>query len=264
MLPFIWLHAIAAKFLYGCIHFLNSIVHLINNLPGANWHGLYTNLPGVVMLYLLIILLGFCLIHKKRKLALSGLAVLAVFLLARNIDIYNKSCKNEVHVLSIPKGHTVLSIKDANKLFVVADSSFVKDRQQLRYHINGYAWQNYIRPSDIVQVNADIVHDFKSQNVSYQSPWLFVHEKKLLIITPQNRSQWFYSRGSPSNLVDAVILSNNPEISLHDLYKKYHFKNVIAAAGNDMKKTAAWETECIENNIPFRNLQTDNSFSLQF
>ena len=58
--------------------------------------------------------------------------------------------------------------------------------------------------------------------------------------------------------VDAVLLYDKPRIMLADLYKKIRFKSVIAASGG----IRDWETECIENNIPFFNLQKSNYLNI--
>jgi hypothetical protein len=261
MAPVVWLHHFFANILYSCIYGLNIIVRFINHLPGATFQGLYINPVGVLLLYIAIILVLSGIIYKNKNLLAPGLAVLLSFLLLRNIDIYNSFNKKELQVLAVSPGHTVLTIKDRNHLYVFSDSSFMNDKQQLKYHINGYAWQNYISPSNIMPLNLEKIHTFSDDNIMIKPPLVGFYEGKLLMLHSQTRIQTMLSRPG-TMIINAVALCDNPSISLDELYKKFHFKTVIGASGNNLRKMREWETECIENNIPFINLQNDNCFSL--
>ena len=257
MVPLIWLHHIFSGILFGCIYAMNVIVRFINQLPGATWQGLYINVLGAFLLYLFIILALFGIIYRNKKLLAAGMAFGLCFLLLRDLDIYDSYKTNELSFMAISPHHTVLTLKDGNKLFVLSDSAFIYDKQLLKYHVNGYAWKNYISPLNIVCVNSEIKSNFSGANLAVQGPLIGFYDKKILMIN-SNVYTLVGAGFTPALDVDAVVLYDNPRIRLSELYKKFRFKNVIAVSG----KIRDWETECIENKIPFTNLQKDSYFNI--
>jgi len=262
LLPIAWIHFIMGKILFVSIYGLNKIVQFINHLPGANWQGLYINWAGAGLLYIVIIFITISLIEKNKKHLIVGLVSALVFLFVRNYDIGTKTRCDEINVLAVSKQHVIVTVKDKNRLFVFSDSSFVFDKQQLKYHVFGYAWQNYIRPHDIIPIDINVVNNKVNYPFSFNKFMISFNDKKILIIGPEMNSRDILSNVNNKFDFDIVVLNGNPDIALNLLYKKYPFKHVIAAYGNDQKKTMAWETQCLENNITFTNLRTDNYFNL--
>ena len=257
MIPFLWLHHIFSGLLYGSIFVMNLIVRFINELPGATWHGLYINYPGVFLLYLFMIFSILSLIYRSKKLFAAGVSFGLCFFLTRDVDIYNSLKNNELSIITISSHHTLITLKDRNKLFVLSDSSFIHDKQLLKYHVYGYAWQNYISPANIVCLNSEIKTNFSDANLMKHLPLVGFYDKTILMINPGTYIRPAFNRTAPAE-VDAVLLYDKPRIRLADLYKKIRFKSVIAASG----EIRDWETECIENNIPFFNLQKNNYLSI--
>jgi competence protein ComEC len=260
MLPWLWLHAIVGKILFGCTWFLNFIAHAINHLPGAVWDGLYITNTGAILLYIVIMAASFGLIFRNKKFIVAALSILILFLILRNSDTYSNNKINELIISNISAKQTIITIKEANHLLVFADSSLIKDPQQVKYHVNAYAWFHYIYPGDISLLDCSKNRQFKSGNFMMNLPWLQFHNQKLL---------WIDGLALPDSSLplsyplDALVLSNNARVELRELYKKFPFKHVIAATGNDAKKIMDWESECFENNIPFTNLQTMHGYHLQ-
>lgn len=257
-LPFLWIHHAMGWLLWGSISWLNRIVQFINHLPGANWQGLYVSGIGVISLYLLIILSVYSLKYRNKMAFMGALFAALAFLVDRNYDMLQKYATDELNVLATGKDHVVLTLKEKDHLYVLADSSFASDKKQMKFHISGYAFQNYIRPGDITLINLDTTKAFSTDDVLYKFPYLQFHDKRLVVLSRKTMYEVLQTAGN----VDAILLDGNPNISLSQLYKKHAFKAVIDGGGNYLKKTRDWETECIENNIPFTNLQAGH-FSLQ-
>ncbi len=254
LLPLTWLHLFATSLLYYCIHFLNLIVKFINHLPGATWQGLYISNPGVTLLYLCIILAITAILIKNKLALASGLFFAVVFLSFRELDIYNGSKKQEINILSVSPDHTMISLKDHQHLLILSDSGLINDHQLIKYHVKGYAFENYIRPGNIICLNSEISHNFSDENMMVAGPLIGFYDKRMLIINSKTYIQSLLAQ-KVSMDIDAVILSGNPSLRLSDLYQKFHFKRVIASSGDHITNIRQWETECIENNIPFINLQ---------
>jgi len=257
MVPLSWLHHIFSGLLYGCIYVMNVIARFINQLPGATLQGLYLNGLGVFLLYLFIILVLFSIIYRSKKLLGAGLAFGLCFILARDINIYNSLKTNELNIMTVSPHHTVITLKDRNRLFVVSDTGFIRDKQLLKYHINGNAWQNFISPGNIVCLNSEIKTNFSDANLMECGPLIGFYNKRILMINSETHIKPLLSRGNPVG-IDALVLYNNPRVRLADLYKKFRFKSVIGVSG----QIRDWETECIENSIPFINLQKDSYFNI--
>ncbi len=263
MAPLIWLHHFMSWLLYGCIYIMNLIVRFINDLPGATWHGIYINGLGAFLLSLFMMLLISGFIYRNKKLLLAGITFGLAFFGARDFDIYNSFKNNELSIMAISKNHTVITLKDRNKLYVLSDSGFVHDKALLQHHVNGYAWKNYISPENIVCLNSEITSNFSNENLRIQWPFVGFYDQTVLMLNSEIRAGIRAGFTTiPSGDIDAIVLYNNPPIRLSDLYKKVRFNSVIAASGVRVTNARNWETECIENNIPFFNLQKSNYLSI--
>jgi competence protein ComEC len=262
LLPFAWLHTALGKLLFGSIWVINKIAAWINHLPGAKWEGLYLNSAMAILLYMCIISGVFAIIYKNKLLIAVTAGSLFAFLIMRNTDVYRQYRQPELHVLSLSQKDPVITIKDGNRLYVLADSSFINDNQQLKYHIKGYAWQNYIAPDHIIAVNLSKKEEWAADHILYRPPFIQFYNKKIMIVDAKIRLENFQTLSPAKDPVEAVLLLDNPQISLAGFYKKCPFKSVIAGSGNFTKKTMEWETECYENNIPFTHLGASVSYSL--
>ena len=259
MIPLMWLHHIFSALLHGSIYGMNLIVKYINELPGATWQGLYVNPIGLLLLYGFIIFILLSVIYRNKKALAIGMAFGLCFLLARDADVYKRLHKDEMNIMAISSKHTVITIKDRNKLYVISDSGFTNDKQLMKYHVNGYAWQNYISPGNIVCLNSENKSNFSNENMVVEWPILGFYDKTILMI---NSNVGAGLAPAPVRNINAVVLFNNPRIRLSELYKKFRFKSVIVASGVNNSSVRDWETECIENNIPFFNLQKSNFLSI--
>ena len=255
MTPFLWIHNILSVMLKTSIDIMNHIVRFINELPGATWQGLYLNTLGMLLLYLFIILAIFGIIYRNKKIVAIAFVFGICFFATRDASIYKSYTNSELGMIYVSPDHAVIMLKDRNKLYVISDSGFTQNTKLMKYRMNGYAFKNYISPANIVSLNSEKKSNFSDANMMEHMPVIGFYDKAMLMVNSDNalNVRAGFTPALASNF-DAVVLYNKPKIVLSDLYKKARFKSVIAASG-DMR---GWETECIENHIPFFNLQKNN------
>ncbi len=252
-----WLHHWFSVMLKYSIYVLNIIVGYFNHLPGSTWKGLYISRLESVLLFCFIVICISGFIYRKKMFLGAGLILGILFFSTRNIAIFNRLSGKSMAFFTAGSKHTVITLKEHNQLFVLTDTGFTNDKQLMKFHINSYAAENYIRPENIVCVNPEINHKFSGENMMVQGSLIGFYNKTALVINSKTYIKSLISNAAPME-IDALVLSDNPSIGLSELYKKFRFKSVVAASGNKTANIRDWETICIENNIPFTNLQNND------
>jgi competence protein ComEC len=257
-IPVHWIQALAGKLLFAPVWLLNKTATVFNNLPLSHWNGVYLENYEAIILYLLIICVSLAFIRSRKQLWLPSMVMLLLFSSFRIVNEYKVYSRAELQMLAIPK-QNVITIRQSNKLYVLADSAFLASEDQMKYHVQRYAWHSFVSPGDINKVVLDRKAIIAVPGICFKYPLGQFYDKRFLVISSKADLDCL------GNIkpVDIVILSGNPKMSLADIYHKVHFTTVVAAANNSLSRIKDWETEAIENGIHFCNLQKDNSFAIK-
>jgi len=254
-----WLHQLFSLMLKYCIYALNNIAAYFNHLPGAAWNGLYINAYGLFLLLLFVVLSVSGLVYRNKQFLSGGLIIGVLFFLMRDLDIFHRISSRTMSVFVSGNRHTIVALKDQNQFYVITDSSFTNDKQLMKYNIAPYAYANYIRPENIICINPEINPKFSRTNLMIQGSLIGFYDKNVLMLNSKLHLKSLNTISNKNgNNVDVLVLSENAVTSLTELYHKFRFSSVKAASGNKVSNIRNWETVCIENNIPFTNLQNNN------
>lgn len=249
---------IAARLLYYPVWLLNKVAVFFNHMPAAHWDGIFLESYEAVLLYLFILLAGLALLHRDKRWLIPALSIAVLFTGIRIGREYQSYRHPELRVMAIAR-HNVIAIRLKNQLAVLGDTDFLASADQMKYHITRYAFHNFIAASAIHKVSIQSDKSLSDGAFYYRKPLCRFCDKRLLIITSPNDLDKLDS----TKAFDVLILGNSPKLSLADIYRAAHFKTVVASANNSAGRIAGWQTEAIENGIPFYNLQKDNSFAIR-
>ncbi|MGZ5304548.1 MAG: ComEC/Rec2 family competence protein, partial [Bacteroidia bacterium] len=250
--------ASCGKLIYWLILGLNKAVEFLSALPYSQWEGTYLSVFECLLIYGSIALLVFALIHKHKYLLHAGLAALLLFFAIRSISNFNSLGKNKLTIHAIPKT-SLISIKEKDKMYLLGDTVFTQNQDQLKFHINRYAYSLFV-PKPYITLPENALY-FKSNVFYLQAPvGQFGAHKFLWLDNKDDIAGTVFS----NTKFDFIILSKNIKLRLAELKHNIEFDKVILTADNSFYRNAGWEKECAELGIFCINLQKDNSFVINY
>ncbi|NQU34466.1 MAG: ComEC family competence protein [Bacteroidetes bacterium] len=120
--------------LSGLIFMLNYIVGIVKFLPVSGIENIYTSLPMVISIYLLIIF-TFLLIYKKKiHLLIPFFLSIIIITILMTYHSYNVLTQKKVVIYSINK-HSVFEFIDGRDQVIISDSSLINSSNKLNYHL---------------------------------------------------------------------------------------------------------------------------------
>ncbi len=221
LLAFSWLPGVA-KFLglllNTFISFLNHIVNFIAHLPHAQIQDLFLPWSRVWLLYLLIILLYFFIIHKKIRLLLPVLTVSLLLLSLYTWRSYRLLRQEKLVVYAI-RYHTAIDLISGNQHELLTDSSALKTRETLSYHTKEFRIKSGLKP-----YFAGIEQPVTSHQIFYDNGFVKFDAIKLLILNPKEKH---FPELHKKIDVDYLIYRGSKNIPLKEIMKSIRFKKVI-------------------------------------
>lgn len=243
------------KVLYWIIAGLNYSMEKIKAFPAALLDGIYINKTEAFLIYLVIVILIFSFIHKNKHWLKLSLSLFIVFLIQRIIFVFLAYRQPQIVVHSLPKNFA-MSIREEDKLYLIGDSSFIKDNSKVDFLISSFAAKSFISKNKVFKksLETDVLQETEGiylekyagqfQNIK----WLVINKNTDVKNTDQNIE------------LDYLILAGNPKINISKIPEKLRFKTLIITRNNSRFSAAKWDNECKELNIDCLNMQKDNSF----
>ena len=250
-----FLYSITGKILYAIIHFMNFFVSREHGIPHSQIEGVYFSNAECVLVYVAMFLLIAALVYKYKNMLKISLGLFLVFFSVRLAAETKSYPKSECIVHSI--SHCLaISIKENNRLFVLADSTFIHDKNKMNYYISRHAFEEFIPPKNIRIFNVDSTFTFSYGAIFISGNTGQFHNKKFIIL----KHNYKLDSMKPMTDIDFIVMHDNPDISIEKLLEKTRPGKIIINANNSRYKAEKWENECIRNNISYTNLKKDNSF----
>ena len=225
-------------------------------MPFAQWEGTYINAWECIGIYTAVCLLLFAFINKKKYLLHTSLLIFILLLGIRNIHKINTYREDKLTVHAIPKT-AAISVKHKNQLYLLGDSAFISNADQRKFHINRYAYSQFVPKAYIHPVKNTSAF---TGNLFYFDPpfGAFANQTFLLL----NKRNSFLPNQVKEKKFSFIILSGNVRLRIAELKPKVAFEKIILAADNSFYRNDAWEKECKDLGIDCINLQKDYSFAL--
>jgi competence protein ComEC len=242
---------------YMLIDGMNWCAEFLAGLPTATLDGLYITKLHFIILCFAIILLAFSIQYRKRSMLFSGVLCSLVFFCLLAYSRYDVYYHNRLTVHAI-NNVAALTIKDNGKIYLLADSSVLRDADKRKYHFQGFFNSLYLSKNDIVPVAYTSIQPVKSRSFYYRSPYGQFTGKKFLWLT--DRKQLFSL--SPGRKFDFIILSCNAKIGFDELHEKIKFTRLILTPDNSFNRIRRWQKACNDRGIACINLKKDYSFTL--
>jgi competence protein ComEC len=156
----------------------SKVLTFIESLPYNSLSGLYLSKMEMLILYL-IIFIGLGLITYKRKWQLMVLLLLVLVFqtntLVRELIVLNQKILT-IHSI---KNHDVVSCIEGDKMYLIADSAFLKDEKSIKFSIEPFCLEKGI--NQIIRCNWSKNDEFEHLKVIAKGGFQFFDTKMTII-----------------------------------------------------------------------------------
>jgi competence protein ComEC len=253
-----------AKLLIFLIWSLNSIIHLIEQLPFSTIQGVFISTPEMILLYLAIAS-GFLFLTLNRIVFLQIFLVVCVFLNTLYLDF-------QIQRLRL-SGLIVYNVRrEALYAFINQDKALLLYRGKAN------------RGRSSMELNHEMAYgDLIARGIKYhRNYWLGAGRRSpelakmfIPVIKEGNYILFAGSRivildhtipkGMKKQLkIELLILSGNPKISLSDAILTFHPTEIIVDATNSRYNTLRWKKEAAMLQVAFHAVTEQGAFEKEF
>jgi len=205
--------------LSGMIYLLNQVVGMVKYLPLSGIDHIYTSLPVLFLIYILLVLTFIMLTKKKLHLLLPVLFVTAIIF---GLDAYHKytiSKQKKIIVYSINK-HSAYDFIDGNQHVLLTDSILNAESGKIDYHLkNSRAQWGIDNITYLLPKNDTIINNM----LSVSDNFLFFNNIRIYINDNKKR---YYATTSKLQL-DIVIITGKKNTDINELLSIFSFDRVI-------------------------------------
>lgn len=240
-IPFIGF--VLGKVLTWLLWWMNSYIEGIESLPYSIWGALQISVTQAALLTLAVAAIGYWLLEKQRSATWVALAALMLFASFRFVSFYQSMKQAKLVVYNIPR-HRAIDVIKGRDYFFIGDSALVVDDLAINLHIKPCRVLHRIQSCDQVP------------NFMRDGNFLQLGAKRVLLI---DRTILFDSCVTRTH-VDALIISNNPRISLIDISKTFTIGSVVFDGSVPIWKIRYWEKDCRRLRIPFYDVSEKGAF----
>jgi competence protein ComEC len=239
--------------LYGFLFLMNSLIFLIQQLPGAVWEGFWLESWQMWTWYLVLISGIYLLVTRQLKWAFVPLS-LGVLLFGYQAAInYQHVQQNQLCIYNSRKSTLISYIKGSN-CTTWMDSTLIGN-PQIQYAQQNHLWSLGVSKNELHALEDSI----QKSSFYYQNKKGQFNNKKLSLYGQEDvRTQ----SHTPLE-VDYVLVHGNPKLkSIQQIEDIYLYKTLIFDASNSSWKIKKWIKECQELEVDFIDVSTEGAWVL--
>ncbi len=251
------LHPVAAvstilgKGFHAFIWLVNKAVFAISDLPGAVAEQAWISELGVLALYTALLMLGASVLSRRGK----WLVWMGIFLFIaaadRGLSHWRAVHQRKVVIYHVPRA-TMIDVFDGKAAFSYA----TLPSSHPALHKAAIACRGKHLIKELIPIHTE-KGVFQSDVLHYHKQRMQFYDITIAIIDSSYRQATL-----PATLVvDYLLLSGNPAISLADLQQHYTIRRgIIADASNSYRRVDRWEKACEKAGIVFVDVKEEGAF----
>jgi len=245
---FPWLFRITSFCLEWLIKAMNWIISQIQSLPGAVSHNLHLSLTETILLYILIFLLYFAILKRKKSLLFAFLTCSLVTIFLYNFDLYEIKNKGGQIILFSTSKSSALLFQNGRHGILLSDSITNEQCAEYQYSIKNYAIANHLRMEFITtKQNHTAPRFFK------EGPFIYGGGKTMLVLT-----DWLPPINNKSKINYILIL--NPEYPIEKVLDQVDFDCLLLDQSISKKDEKRWIKACKKRNLPVYSVREEGYF----
>ncbi|NOZ46728.1 MAG: ComEC family competence protein [Chlorobi bacterium] len=252
-----------ALFIIYLLKFLNSSVHIIENLPFSIIPNISFTFLQVIVLYIAILLLSAFIVTKNKKLISYTLLSFITFFIISDIRYYKTISQRYFIVYNINNVSAYNFINGKDNLLI---SDIEKQDKNLDFHVkNNWIYlgtnQEQIINLKYLENPKWIAKELKillSQNIFYKKGFLQFYNKRIVLYNQANFNRYFTQKLK----TDYIVLSKNSHPDLHYISSNLVFNKLIFDSSFSRKQLNSLISDCKKLNIPYYSVKNNGAFQI--
>jgi competence protein ComEC len=237
--------------LYYLTFWMNKIIFLIQDLPGAVWSGIWLDPLEAILLYGAIASIGAMVVWRHNRWVFATVICLLLLMAAQVNRTLDRLQTKAVCVYAVKKA-VLIDVFDRGKRITIAEG--VSERQE-QFAAQSHRWAMGVDHRAGRGIGA--ARDTASGNVLLQNGLLRVGGLRLAMIGP-------HSIMPDTTLpVHAIVLSGNPDIPLERCIHSYPGSVIVADASNAHRSVRQWKAWCTERGIRFHDVKKEGAWRIE-
>lgn len=239
--------------LYGFLFLMNSLIFLIQQLPGAVWEGFWLESWQMWTWYLVLISGIYFLLTRQLKWAFVPLSLSIVLFGYQASMNYQQITQNQLCIYNSRKS-TLISYINGHNSTTWMDSTLIGN-PQIQYAQQNHLWSLGVSNNELHSLEDEV----QKSSFYYQNKKGQFKDQKLSLYGQENV---FVQSHTPLE-VDYVLVHGNPKLkSIQQIEDVYLYKTLVFDASNSAWKIKKWIKECQELDIDFIDVSTEGALVL--
>ncbi|MEM9990159.1 MAG: ComEC/Rec2 family competence protein [Bacteroidota bacterium] len=221
--------------LYGLVALVNYLVFQIEKLPFGLVRDIWLQLHELYLLYILLIAGSIAWNYKHRITLWVTMLTLVLFLASRSYEVVHQLEQRQISIYHV-KGGTLIDCFDGTTSYTLQSNTL--SRKQIKYAAEQHRRAKGIATQHTCFLEQDTL--IEKGAWYYEPPFIQFQEQRLVIV---DNAMELPILEKPIR-VNAVLLQQNPRVSIEALRKTFDFDLMIMDATNYPRKRKAWQQEC--------------------
>jgi competence protein ComEC len=239
--------------LYGFLFLMNSLIFLIQQLPGAVWEGFWLESWQMWTWYLVLISGLYLFLTRQLKWAFVPLS-LGVLLFGYQAAIDYQQVEQQQLCIYNSRKSTLISYINGNNCTTWMDSTLIGN-PQIQYAQQNHLWSLGVTTNELHTLNDRV----EQNSFHYQNKKGQFKDQKLSLY---GQEDLLMQTHTPLE-VDYVLVHGNPKLkSIQQIEDVYLYKTLVFDASNSTWKIEKWIKECQDLNINFIDVSSEGAWVL--
>ena len=237
--------------LYASIWFMNSLIFMIQKLPGAVWEGFWLEPWQVFSWY--FVLISSLVFLRKRKLKCAYLPLMTIILLFCHRVYLNYYQQNQSYLCIYHcRKNTLFSCIYGKKAITFANADII-DSPQLSYSQQRHLWSLGVSENRVYNLEDSV----SNRTLSYKDMKGQIKGKRIFLYTGDD----VYKKAYIPLEIDYVLIMGNPKLkSIKQISELCNYKKIIFDHSNSLWKRKKWKEECGALGIDFIDITKEGAF----
>jgi len=225
--------------------FLNNFIQNIDSSSFAVTDGIQISSLQAYLLFAILIAAGYWLLRKSKTACISTIAFTLAFVLAQSIDIINRNTQQKLVVYNVPQ-HRAIDIIEGRKHLFIGDDVLLED---------GFLQNFHLKPARILHRTT---RSLTPEQVLVKDSILIAGKNTILLV-----KQKITHRKYPLKMaVDAIVVSNNPNINIAEMAAYFDCKTIVFDASNPLWKINKWKKDCDSLHLRHHSVPEKGAFEM--
>jgi competence protein ComEC len=231
------------------VELLNACVARIEHLPGAVLHSAKWDKIEMLLMYLGIIFLLVFLIRRQKTFLRFGMTAFLLMLVLVACDSQKSLGQRKIVFFNVNKA-SVIAIVNGNDLVLLTDTTLLKRKGDLDFHVEPFLKSNGIEAGDFISLNDSLL--LKNNFLRYGKKRLNAFGKQVAMV-----DRHFNSKLNASDKI--ILMRNNTFVDLEKLIGRSKPELVVADGSSGKKMIRKWKTVCEKMKVKFYDVTEEGA-----